>query len=250
MFTILPRKSHAERKRTFASLYSKSYIKRSRYLQNISNAIISGRTRNQLHSWARDDAVVEVLEQLNRACLTDFTTAWLFGLGNGTNFLEDRIAASHFFSTFRQGFGGFLWRSEFHEASKFLQSIGVHMVPQAAYSSRHYFQQWISEMCETAFSNISSPSSNREETSNSSMYPLVYSQLLHGLKRSGLPSGQLEAAVSRELLDHLVASHDATGTTLTFVMHELRSAKFYNALSDTNFFNAYFPTRRLLSIPT
>ena len=66
----------------------------------------------ELHAWARDDATVDVFEK-NKACLMGITTAWLFGLSLGTDFLQDPIAADLFFNPFKQSSSGRFWRSEF-----------------------------------------------------------------------------------------------------------------------------------------
>ena len=209
---MLPNKNHAERKRMLAGLYSKSNIYSSPELREISRTVISGRVRTEVHAWARDDATVDVLEK-NKACLMDVTSAWLFGLSLGTNFLQDPIAADLFFNPFKQSSSGFFWRSEFPKATKCLQRIGIHLVPRAAYHSRRVVQKWCSATCEAAFESMARhPYPDR---------PLVYTQFRRSLEQSHLPVNKLEATLSAELLDHLVASHDVSGITLTYLMHEL-----------------------------
>lgn len=112
MFTTLSRKSHVESKRLLASLYSQSYSQSSPELKETSRGIVSGRMRNQLHTWAPKHATVNFLEK-NEACTVGLTTGWLYGLGNGKDFLANGTAAEQALGAYIQGSAGFFWRSEF-----------------------------------------------------------------------------------------------------------------------------------------
>lgn len=112
MFTTLSTKSHVESKRLLASLYSQSYSQSSPELKETSRVILSGRMRNQLHTWAPKHATVNFLEK-NEACTVGLTTAWLYGLGNGKDFLANGTAAEQALGAYIQGSAGFFWRSEF-----------------------------------------------------------------------------------------------------------------------------------------
>lgn len=80
-------------------------------------------------------------------------------------------------------------------------------------------------MCEMALKRLLDRPSTSDEVKSVTSYPLVYAQLRRRLEESDLPSGELEATLSRELLDHLVASHDASGITLIYLMHKLSQRK-------------------------
>lgn len=219
LLTMLSKKPHAERKRMIASSYSKSNIQNSPYLDDIAKAIFSGRMRNQLHAWARDDTTVDVLEK-NKACMMDFTSTWLYGMDHGSNLLADSIEAERFFDPFKKSFLGFFWRTEFHKAAKLLQYLGIHIIPQAVSRSQRIVEQWNSTMCQKAHSR-KPDEMPMLENADPIKSPLVYTQLRHGLERSGLPQDQVEATLSRELFDHLTASTEASGNTLAYVLHEL-----------------------------
>ncbi len=220
MFTTLSKEGHAERKRMLAGLYSQSYIQSSPELEEISKVVVSGCMRTQVDAWAREHATVNVLEK-NKACLMDLTTAWLYGLGNGTDLMTDGAAADQVLGAFKLGSAGFFWRSEFSGMIKLMEWFGLHLVPQAAYQSRHLIGEWNSAMCKMASKCLLDRPSTNDEVNLMISYPLVYAQLRRRLEESDLPSGELEATLSRELLDHLVASHDASGITLTYLMHKL-----------------------------
>lgn len=59
------------------------------------------------------------------------------------------------------------------------------------------------------------------QTKDSADYPLVYNQLCNGLQKSKLLTKDLGDTLSMELLDHLVAGHDATGIIITYLIYEL-----------------------------
>lgn len=219
MFTMLPNKAHAERKRMLGIVYSKSYVLNSPTLEKISEKVISRHFIAEVHAWARDGAIVDVLE-MNKACLMDLTTAWLYGLSNGTNFLRDSAAAKQFFTVFQKGIAGSFWRSEFHTTTKFLSLIGIHLVPRDTKPSRRILERWTSTLCDAAFNTMAQQSSANGGTDPADP-PVVYSQLRQSLERSDVRSEDMNAVLCVELLDHVVASHDVTGVTLTWIMYEL-----------------------------
>ena len=223
MFTILPKHQHAERRRMLGRLYTKTNIHKSPELNEITRIFVWGRMRGGLHTYARDAIAVDVLKE-NKACLMDLTTAWLFGMHNGTDFLRDLQAAQQFFDAFRQSSLGSFWRRETHALTSLLRRVGVHLVPQAAYRSRRTIMKWSLEMCDLALRTIESQSL-AEKDDTTAAYPVVYSHLRQGLKQSELPSWKLDSTLAAELLDHAVASHDVTGITVTYVMHELSRRK-------------------------
>ena len=223
MFTILPKHQHAERRRMLGRLYTKTNIQKSPELNEITRIIVWGRMREDLRTFSRDDIAVDVLKE-NKACLMDLTTAWLFGMHNGTEFLRDLQAAHRFFEAFRQSSLGSFWRREAHALTSLLRCVGVHLVPQAAYRSRRTILQWSLEMCDLALKTIEIPPL-AEEDDTMAAYPVVYSQLRQGLEQSKLPSQKLDSTLAAELLDHAVASHDVTGITMTYLMHELSRRK-------------------------
>lgn len=219
MFTMLPKQQHAERRRMLARLYTKTNIQNSPELDEITRKIVWGHMRGLLCIYSHDDIAVDILK-VNKACLMDLTTAWLFGLHNGTDFLQDLKAARRLFEAFKQSSLGSFWRREAQGLHSLLRRVGIHLVPQAAYRSRRAIQQWSLDMCDAAMKTVENPSLAGEHHGTAG-YPVVYSQLRQGLEQSNLPSHELDSTLSAELLDHAVASHDVAGITTTYLMHEL-----------------------------
>src|SRR5271170_7386121 len=180
---MLSSETHAERKRMLANLYSKSNVQLSPEITSIYRTILSGRMMTELRHWAHDSTIVDVLET-NKACMMDLTTAWFFGLDNGTNLLQNHTAAHEIFTAFGEipTFVGFFWLTELSTITRFLQRIGIHLLPKAAFSSQHLIQQWCSEMCEAARSTAIQLSVNEKPARTT--YPVVYTHLRQGLEKS------------------------------------------------------------------
>lgn len=87
----------------------------------------------------------------------------------------------------------------------------------------HLVEEWNAAMCRMAYDRMTHQSSTTcgEVNPTTTSYPLVYAHLRHRLEESDLRSGEVEATLSRELLDLLVVSHDASGLTLTYLTHML-----------------------------
>ena len=88
MFSTAESKPHSIRKRMISHVYSKSYLQSSQELHDISQTLLYDRLLPILNAAAVSGEPVDVLE-LNYAAAMDFINAYLFGLQNGSNVLQD-----------------------------------------------------------------------------------------------------------------------------------------------------------------
>ena len=100
MFSMATTKPHSIRKRMVSNVYSKSYLQSSPELHKISEVILYDRLFPLLEKAAAGNQPVEVLE-LNSSIAMDFIMAFIFGLQNGTNFLQDVEARKHWLKTYQ-----------------------------------------------------------------------------------------------------------------------------------------------------
>src|SRR6266536_3816136 len=86
LVTMMESKPHSVQKRMMANVYSKSYLQKSEDIKVISRVIIHDRLLKGLDQAATRGKDVDVLS-LGQALGFDFTSAFLLGLQNGSNFV-------------------------------------------------------------------------------------------------------------------------------------------------------------------
>ena len=224
LFNILPNKPHTERKRTFASKYSKTHVQNSPELTGIFETIISLRVRPMIRMWAEHGTSVDVLSE-TKAFFMDMITAYTFGSGNGTNFIQNREERDYYFEMLRKSSEGFFWRTEFSGLAYWLHRCGIAL--KGVYHAKLEVERWCYDLCTTARHSPTTPISSTRSLPN----PSVYTQLRSNLEASGLLGPVLDKTLAAETLDHLIASYDASGIIVTYLMYELsKSSALQQAL--------------------
>ena len=100
MFSMAESKPHSIRKRMISNVYSKFYVQSSPELHEISQVVIYDRLLPLLDKAASEKKPLDVLE-LNYSIAMDFIMAFIFGLQNGTNFIEDVEARKHWLGVYQ-----------------------------------------------------------------------------------------------------------------------------------------------------
>ncbi|RDL32061.1 uncharacterized protein BP5553_09463 [Venustampulla echinocandica] len=240
MFSMAANKPHSERKRMLAHVYSKTHIQNSMTLNSILDTMLLKRFIPQMREWAKEGCVVNVNLE-NKALFMDVITAYLFGLENGTNFIqnpEEKVLLRKFESfTY-----GLFWASEFPgllvSINRLRESILgdlvryyrvterlgltnlIHQlrIPVLADTARCYksVETFVLDLCQRAKDRMS-PSAMGH-----SSHLTVYSSFRERLEESQtVPSDLLDVTIAGELLDEIQAAHEPTGITLAFLMWEL-----------------------------
>lgn len=128
----------------------------------------------------------------------DFMFAYIFGVTNSTNFLCNAPARQRYFRLYR---------------------IESRHLPGAD-SAIQELEALCLSMCQAAeifcrgFSDIS-------VVTTPATSPVVYSKLSSQLDSSPCSKRRKDFVVASEVLDHLTASHETSGVTLTYLVHEL-----------------------------
>lgn len=189
------REPHSAQKRLISNIYSKSYLQNSRDMLKISNEIICNRLLPVLDEAARSDTAMEVLA-FSKALGMDFTSAYLFGLSNGTDFVRDKAGRDQWL--------------EMYDKTKYQSP-----------EEREFgdVEQWCFDLCKTAELFENEGASVAEDSTS----PIVHRSLWMPLQqRSGSKSDHdNRVIVASEMLDHLIAGHETTGSTITYMMYEL-----------------------------
>ena len=183
-----------------SNVYSKSYLQSSKDLQTLSECLIFDHflpIMQQVEEHARGE--LDVLDFMQGVGM-DLTSAYLFGSSNGTNFMHDTDYRRH-------------WIQEY-ATFKF-------QLPQERADGE--VERWCFAMCEAAERSIQTEKKANEDPSETE--PVVYGRLVKSLRdlaQDDDPDSKPAIVITAsEMLDHLIAGHETSGITLTYLMYEL-----------------------------
>lgn len=190
MVGMVHNQPHGRQKRMLSRVYSKSFLQESKDLRDISGMVLSHRLFPILDRVAKTGEAINVLP-LFQAVGMDFTSSFLFGTSNGTEYVLNLPE----------------WGQWLDQYEKF-----KYMSREERYLG--FIESWCLSLCRRTERN-DAPNDVGIKTN-----PVVYSQLHTALQKE-LSGEHLELAVASELLDHLVAGHETSGITFTYIMWEL-----------------------------
>ncbi|CAG8979881.1 hypothetical protein HYALB_00002655 [Hymenoscyphus albidus] len=218
MATLISTKDHAARKRMMAPMYSKSNIQNSHSVASILDKVVLNTLGNEVEHWAKTETTIDVHSKF-RACATDITSAWVYGIDRGTDWLHDESDAKFFIENFNQSGAGFFWRSEFYGLVKVLAKIGLRLVPKLSDGSHRKLQEWSQKKC-----NMLEVSMKEKESDDSKARTNKRSTGTHlyGELRSALKETTQENTILRdETFDHILANQAGTEIALTYTAYSL-----------------------------
>ncbi|OQE41356.1 hypothetical protein PENCOP_c005G04196 [Penicillium coprophilum] len=188
---------HAHQKRMLSKIFSKSFLQESSDLRTISKVVMSERVMPILKKAGESGEVVNVLP-LFQALGMDFTSSFLFGLRRGTAFVLNIPEWK-------------MWLEEY-ERFKFMSREKRYM---------GFIEGWCLGLCEQT-EKFKEQDVSVDEEKLPSTSPVVYNQLRQSLlTQKEYDPRPLNLAIASELLDHLVAGHETSGITFTYMMWEL-----------------------------
>ncbi|RAL17243.1 cytochrome P450 [Aspergillus homomorphus CBS 101889] len=219
MFTMTDNKAHSSRKRLLSNIYSKSFLQSSPHVHLISETIILDRFLPLIHKAFSSDAPVDI-HDLNQGLTMDFVSSYLYGLANGSNFLQNepfRRRMLHLyqcrkpFEFYHQEVPGFL---------AWTKKIGLRLIPKWCDEANEVLDAWGLDFCDKADECMTSTNLENE--------PMVYKQLKQGLLKQQKAIGSSDAdpekqkcEIACELYDHLTAGHETSAVALTYLFWEL-----------------------------
>ena len=218
MFSMTESKPHSIRKRMISNIYSKSYLQNSPEMHNISHTLIRERLLPLLNTFAETGLSMNVLE-FNHAIAMDFICAYIFGLSNGTNFIQDAKYRKYWLDLYGCRKSPYrFWSAELPALQSMLQNIGIMVVPAYVKAANLEIEASCYKWCQMAEESAC-------EEKGKTTSPVVYKQLIQSLEKSDTGSDNPGDnhhpgfEVASELLDHLAAGQETTGISLTYVMH-------------------------------
>lgn len=192
----------------------------------LSKALIFERLLPILENLSTESTSINVHE-FNFAIAMDFITAYLFGMPNSSNFLQDVKARQAWLAIFQSRRPYAFWALELPELLTFrwlLDQITIQVTPSWLDVMDQKLESSCMEMCNTAESSLKSTSSATPDAPTCTTKPVVYHQLSQSYSAKPFPNPATNPeglAVASELLDQLGAGHETTGVTLTYYFHQL-----------------------------
>jgi cytochrome P450 len=211
MFAMGPNKEHAERRKLVFHMFSNSYIQTSTEVTNILDTMLYERFIPQMRVWARNQATVDINRE-NKAFMMDVASAFLFGLGNGTNFLLEP-AEKAMLTRFEQSISAFFWILEIPSLVKWCGLLRIPPLSNQVQKSLQAIEDMVTGIAARTKEDILAA----KETHTS-----LYAHMREKLAPSFPPeSADLDKIVASEMMDNLFAGHEGAAVTVTFLMCEL-----------------------------
>ncbi|MCJ1265282.1 hypothetical protein MMC22_005157 [Lobaria immixta] len=186
-------------------------------MRELSHEILFNRLLPIIESSAAEKDSLDVLE-LNLASSMDFMNAYIFGLGNGSDFLRDVKTRQHFLDLYQSRKPYVFWPAECLWLLSFLGRFHRILIPQWINAANDALEDWCFQMCNSAKSS-SKPDSVTKTTPSTT--PVVYNQLFQSLLSSSTSALEHQTTIASEVLDQGGAGHETSGIALTYYMHEL-----------------------------
>jgi hypothetical protein len=210
------------------NIYSKSFILSSPTVHAISKAVIYNRLLPLIQQHAISGHPLEVLS-LNYAYSMDAFTAYQFGIGLSTNFLQDLKIREWFLENYFSIRPYVFWVGEGYKTWTWLEKIGINMVPTAVLEAFPKIQKINLDSCDKAEELLSSGHEFSIEDT-----PVIYSQERLAMRKDldtktflnphFLTTKQeypRRLEIASDMFDHNAAAFETSGITLSYLYYEL-----------------------------
>ncbi|OAQ80494.1 cytochrome P450 3A12 [Purpureocillium lilacinum] len=223
MFSTLGSKEHSRRKRMISNVYSKSYIQASQPAKAQSRVILLGRLlpllrREAANATSRGTEVQSIF----MATTMDLISAYIFGIQNSTNFLEDKAYRDHWLRLYLSRHHHHFWPQEMPTLTSLCAKFGIRLYPSFVDSANAELRDWNKELCDKTREFISAtPAATLPEDE-----PVVFKAIHAGIDKEERTEGdasllfdtticQRDSSVACEILDQVLAGHETAGIVLT-----------------------------------
>ncbi|RSL54828.1 hypothetical protein CEP54_009700 [Fusarium duplospermum] len=250
MFSTGSSNHHSARKRMVANVYSKSYLQSSQaskaqishiVFQRLLPALGHPQGGNNAETVDQGDPAshkdVEVFG-LFLALAMDVITAYLFGLSNGTDFIQDEKYRQSWQEMYLARANYPFWTQEVPNltaaCARWLPWLRLY--PKWVDESNAKLSQWNLNLCQGVTKAEQDATKGRPRQGKASTEPceepVVFNALQYGIDRELRTNGEKsilyktsicerELAVASELMDHSLAGHETTGMVLTYATWHL-----------------------------
>ena len=202
-FSSRSKKDHAFHRRRISIVYTKSALFGSKPLASLTRKLLLGSLIPQIQDYASEAKPNDILKLTYALCL-DFVTAFIFGYTNGSKFLRNKKSLQLWLEQFeRRNSKAAFWSQELPTTTRILKTVGIDLLPQEYYASKHYLEQWMLHLCERA--DMECLLAGNGSTEDSADVPIVYQQLKKAVETdmAGEDAQTKKLEIASELLDHI-----------------------------------------------
>ncbi len=231
MFSSWHSRPHSIRKRMISNSYSKSTLQSSAALSSQARAILFSRLLPIINASTDPSQIphgIDVHDLWNAATM-DFITAYIFGLPNSTNFLQNVGYRQHWLDLYQSRKKYTFFPQELPRLTKVAHAIGIRLVPRWVDYANQEIEAFCASMCKAATASIKS---NQGSSTNPADEAVVLNALLSGHEKERQQKGsnsvlndtvlrEPELSIYSEMLDQLAAGHETAGITMTFLTWHL-----------------------------
>lgn len=230
MFSTRGAAEHSARKRFISNVYSKSYIQSSPSASGQASEIIYKRLLPILEESVFETQIPHGVDiySIFMAATMDFIAGYIFGLGNGTNFLQDKAYRDHFFELYKARSDYGFYDQELPSVTRLCRVLGIPFCPKWVDAANNELGEWCQRLCD----NISAQAPVQAADTNLSEKPVVWDAVVTGLKKETAVNGKTSVlyptallntrlSIASELFDHVLAGQETAGITLSYLSWRL-----------------------------
>lgn len=209
-----------------SNVYSKTYIQSSQASFEQARTILLDRLLpiiKESTSAANEPHGLDV-HSLFLATTMDLISSYVFGIANGTNFLQQTSYREHWLELYKSRNDYGFYDQELPTLTKIARRLGIPLCPWHVDYANAELGQWCKDLCTSTLASLSS------QTKPASA--VVMSALLSGLEREYTTNrtssflyptalSQHPLSVASELFDHVLAGQETAGVTLTYLTWRL-----------------------------
>ena len=231
MFSARPPAEHSARKRLISHVYSKSYIQSSPAASAQAGVILNDRLLPILRASDGETQAAQGLDMYSvfMAATMDFIACYIFGLGNGTEFLGDRAYREHFLELYKARNDYGYYDQEMPRLTKFCRKVGIPLCPKWADGANKELGEWCRRLCDET---KRFPAATGQPERGPLDQSVVLDALVSGLQNEEAKNGQASVlyptalsnfnlSVVSELFDHVLAGQETAGLTLAYLSWRL-----------------------------
>ena len=214
-----------------SNIYSKSNIHNSPALARQAQVILYDRLLPSIQTMSAANSSEDGVDvhDLWNATTMDFITVYLFGLKNGSSFLQNESYRQHWFHLYHSRKTYTFFSQELPRLSRFLRKFGIYLTPTFVDDANQELEAFTKDLCDSTSVYINDGSAAKDADPGNE--PVVFSSLLTGIEKENEKGSESilnettlrypELSIASEMIDHLAAGHETSGITLTYLSWHL-----------------------------